>query len=217
MMMLPYITIKAGISLDGKVATNSGESKWITSEASRYDGRYLRHLNDAILVGIGTILSDNPLLDVRIPNTKNPTKIVLDNKLRTPINANIFKDKLSQTIIFVNQDVCDSKINLYYNYNNVIIKKIPLPSIDLRLVLKELYMMKISSVLVEGGSTIISNFIDSNIFDKLILYISPKLIGGNKTFYNGKGFSLLSEIPQLHIISIERIEQDIKIIATKSL
>src|SRR5699024_5685880 len=179
---VPFVTIKAGISLDGKIAATSGDSKWITSPESRRDVHQRRHEHDGILVGINTILKDNPLLTTRLPRGgKNPIRIILDTYLNVPITANVVQDRSASTIIFTANHI-DIKKKIEFERLGVTVISQERTTISIHEVLKTLGKMKMISVLVEGGSGIHASFIEANMFQQIIAYISPKIIGGLEAF-----------------------------------
>ncbi|MFC0300800.1 bifunctional diaminohydroxyphosphoribosylaminopyrimidine deaminase/5-amino-6-(5-phosphoribosylamino)uracil reductase RibD [Virgibacillus soli] len=211
----PFVTIKAGISLDGKIAANSGDSKWITSPESRQDVHHLRHEHDAILVGNHTILQDNPLLTTRRPRGgKNPIRIVLDTNLKIPVSANVVQDRSATTIIFTGSQIdLNKKIELERLGVTIISQN--RKAISLQEVLKKLGDLKLISVLVEGGSEIHASFIEENNYQQIITYIAPKIIGGKDaiSFVGGIGPSLVKLGKQLHFTEIKQLGPDIKITA----
>ena len=211
----PFITIKAGISLDGKIAAKSGDSKWITSPESRQDVHHLRHEHDAILVGINTILQDNPLLTTRRPQGGiNPIRIVLDTKLTIPVSANVVQDRSARTIIFTGNQI-DLEKKKELERLDVTIFSQESSTISLKEVLKTLGEQKIISVLVEGGSEIHASFIEENAFQQIITYVAPKIIGGRDafSFVGGVGPELVKLGKQLRFTEIKQLGPDIKITA----
>lgn len=213
---LPYVSIKAGMSLDGKLSTTHGESQWITNSKSRADAHYYRHTHDAILVGIGTVLADNPRLTTRLPEGgKNPIRIILDTSLRTPENALVITDSSSPTWIVTGNLVNTDEENKFANFPHVKIINLPSPTINLQLLLMVLAENGVTSILVEGGNRVISGFLDAKIANQVILYISPILLGGLEapTFFAGEGFAHLSDGLNLAFDKIEHIDDNIKIIA----
>jgi diaminohydroxyphosphoribosylaminopyrimidine deaminase / 5-amino-6-(5-phosphoribosylamino)uracil reductase len=211
----PYITIKAGISLDGKTATKTGESKWITSPESRQDVHHLRHEHDGILVGINTILQDNPLLTTRRPRGGlNPIRIVLDTELKIPASANVVQDRSVRTIIFTGNNIHLEKKKVLENLGVTVITH-ESKNISLQEVLKTLGELKVMSVLVEGGSEIHASFIEENAFQQIITYVAPKIIGGRDAFpfIGGDGPELVKYGKQLHFTEIIQLGSDIKITA----
>ena len=213
---IPYISIKSGVSLDGKLSTSSGESKWITNAKSREDAHYLRHTHDAILVGIETIIVDNPSLTTRLlGGGKNPIRIILDTKLRIPLDAIVITDQKVETWVIVGSCVSKEKIQGFSNFPLVTIIQLPNEILDLQQVLAKLSEMGIASILVEGGGTIQSSFLQQKLVNQIILYVSPMLIGGAnaKTFFAGVGFSKLVDALKLSFESVDYIDDNLKIIA----
>ncbi|KIO65502.1 bifunctional diaminohydroxyphosphoribosylaminopyrimidine deaminase/5-amino-6-(5-phosphoribosylamino)uracil reductase RibD [Caldifermentibacillus hisashii] len=211
----PFVTIKAGISLDGKIAAKSGDSKWITSPESRQDGHHLRHEHDGILVGINTILQDNPLLTTRRPRGGiNPIRIVLDTKLKIPTSANVVQDRSARTIIFTGNQIDLEKKKELERFGVTIISQ-DRPILSLQQVLKTLGEQKMMSVLVEGGSEIHASFIKENAFQQIITYVAPKIIGGRDAFpfVGGVGSELVKLGKHLHFTEIKQLGPDIKITA----
>ncbi|MBP2240361.1 diaminohydroxyphosphoribosylaminopyrimidine deaminase/5-amino-6-(5-phosphoribosylamino)uracil reductase [Cytobacillus eiseniae] len=211
----PFVTIKAGISLDGKIAAKSGDSKWITSPESRQDVHQLRHEHDGILVGINTILQDNPLLTTRRPRGgKNPIRIVLDTELKIPVSANVVQDCPTQTIIFTGSQFNFNKKRELESLGVTIISQ-DSAEISLKGVLHTLGEREIISVLVEGGSEIHASFIEEEAFQQIITYVAPKIIGGREAipFIGGAGPELVKLGKQLRFTAVEKIGPDIKITA----
>ncbi len=182
---LPFIVLKSAMSMDGKIATRTGDSKWITCEKSRKYVHKLRSKYDAILVGINTILKDNPLLTVGIKNKKDPIKIVLDDTLKIPLNAKVVDSNL---IIATSENYnIQQKIKLAQKGVKIIVcgKK----EVNLKVLLKKLGKINITSILVEGGSEVQGSFFDEKLVDKVVLFYAPKIIGGRKAkiAIGGKG------------------------------
>jgi diaminohydroxyphosphoribosylaminopyrimidine deaminase / 5-amino-6-(5-phosphoribosylamino)uracil reductase len=212
---LPFVTLKAAISLDGKIATVTGESKWITGEAARLDVHKLRHQHDAILVGVGTVIADNPSLTTRLPNGgKNPIRVILDTHLRTPVDAKVVTDGEAETVIIVNNQVNGEKKELYRG-KGVTILSLETEKLIIHEVLTLLRNHGITSVFVEGGSQVNGSFVKEKAVNQVITYIAPKIIGGNKapSSIGGSGFEQMSEVLQLSIESVEQLGEDIKVIA----
>lgn len=211
----PFVTLKIATSLDGKTATVSGESRWITGEASRRDGHELRHRHDAILVGIGTVLADNPQLTARLEEgARQPTRIVLDTHLRIPAGARLLTDNSAPTWIFTGADI-DNKKAEQIRRGHVDIIKLNTSDINIKDVLKYLGEKGVTSLLVEGGATIHGSFLQAKAFDQVIAYLAPKLIGGQTAAaaIGGTGIEHLADVPELSIIHVGRLGDDIKITA----
>jgi len=211
----PFVTIKAGISLDGKIAAKSGDSRWITSPESRQDVHHLRHEHDGILVGINTILQDNPLLTTRRPQGgKNPIRIVLDTHLKIPVFSNVVQNRSARTIIFTGNQIDYEKKSELEKVGVTIISQ-DRTALLLQDVIKTLAAEKVMSVLVEGGSEIHASFIEAHAYQQIITYVSPKIIGGRDafSFVGGDGPERVKLGKQLRYTDIKQLGPDIKITA----
>lgn len=211
----PYVTIKAASSFDGKTAAKTGDSKWITSPESRQDVHRLRHEHDAILTGVNTIIHDNPLLTARLPQGgKNPIRVVLDTNLRIPADANVIRDQSVKTIIFTGCEIDRSKAEELKKYNTEVFS-FSANEVPIKEVLRNLGERNIMTLFVEGGSEIHASFINSGFFQQIILYMAPKIIGGNKAipFIGGDGANYVKDAPALEFTEIEKIGGDLRITA----
>jgi diaminohydroxyphosphoribosylaminopyrimidine deaminase/5-amino-6-(5-phosphoribosylamino)uracil reductase len=211
----PFVTLKSAMSLDGKTATITGESKWISSEESRADVHEFRHKHDAILVGVNTIKKDNPSLTTRLKNGgKSPIRVILDTRLQTPLDSQIVMDGLAPTWIVTGKDV-DQKTVDYFEKKGIVIMVLDQPKISIKKTLKVLGKKGITSLYVEGGSEIHGSFLIEKAFQQVITYIAPKLIGGRAapTTFRGEGIANIAEIVDLKMKSVTMIGEDIRIIA----
>lgn len=205
----PYVTLKSAVTLDGRLATQNGDSKWITSETSRTDVHKLRHTHDAILVGVETVLHDNPFLTTRLPHGgKNPIRIILDRQLRTPKTANVITDGAVETIFFTLESTKDTH---FAENPNVSIEKIPDSANFLQAVLTSLAEKGIMTLFVEGGSRIHTSFMDSQLADEIYLYVAPKLIGNGPTLFMNETRNFMAESERLSFIDVKKIGDDIRI------
>lgn len=214
----PYVTMKTGVSLDGKIATASGESQWITGEKAREDVHLYRHEHDAILVGVNTVLADNPKLTTRLKTGgKNPIRVILDTHLRTPVDANVVTDGAARTILFVSRSVPQEKIAQFEKIPLVEVVQVETETIIVSDVLDKLGERDIMSLFVEGGATINDSFLRNGLINQFILYVAPKLIGGRQapTSISGEGIHSLADTLQLEISTVEKIGSDVKIVAKK--
>ena len=203
----PYVILSAAISIDGKISTRAGDSK-LSSKEDSIRLHKLRSKVDAILIGKNTLLQDDPLLTVRYTKGKNPIRIILDSKGIISVNSRIIKTSNKiPTIIAVSKKI--SKINLLK------LKKLPVEiiiagenSVNLKLLMKKLSSKKIKTILVEGGGTVNWEFIKNDLFNELIITLSPFLIGGNDaiSFVEGKGFAKISNSPNLKLKSVKRLK-----------
>ena len=202
-----HVILSAAISIDGKISTRTNDSK-ISSKEDIIRLHKLRSKVDAILIGKNTLLQDDPLLTVRHTKGKNPTRVILDSKGTIPITSRIIKTSSEiPTIIVVSKKITDK--------NLLKLKKLPVEiiisgenSVNLKLLMKKLSTKKIKTILVEGGGTVNWEFIKNNIFNELIVTLSPYLIGGNDSisFVEGKGFAKITNSPKLKLKSIKRLK-----------
>ena len=202
------VTLKAAISLDGKIATASGKSKWITGEIARNKAHELRNENDAILVGINTVLKDDPQLNVRgIIDGKSPIRIVLDSKARIPKQSQIFKND-GVPVIIIKGNKAPHKI--WPKLADLEIIEAPSETPEILWVMSELSKFGIKKLLVEGGSMIHASFLKSNCVNNIALFLAPKIIGGQDalSWCGNLNIGNLEEILQTEIISITRVEED---------
>ena len=177
---MPYITVKYAQTLDGRIATKSGDSQWISSEASRRYVHRLRSINQGIMVGAGTVVADNPQLTVRHVRGKNPFRIIVDSKLRIPIKSSVLTDaNACLTIIATTSDAPAAKIAAVKKRGVEVwvVRKERDGRVGLRDLLKQLGKMEIMSVLIEGGSEIITSLLKSGLVDKMIIPIAPMIVG----------------------------------------
>lgn len=175
----PFVILKIAQSLDGKIATSSGESRWITGiEARRYVHR-LRNEVDAVLVGIGTVMKDNPSLDCRIRGGRNPYRIIVDSSLEIPPNARVLKHDDHKTIIATTTSADEKKKGLLRSQGVRVLEiRDKAGMIDMKHLMKELGRIGIMSVMIEGGSSISASALSSRIVDKVMFFVAPKIIGG---------------------------------------
>ncbi|MEM7817032.1 MAG: bifunctional diaminohydroxyphosphoribosylaminopyrimidine deaminase/5-amino-6-(5-phosphoribosylamino)uracil reductase RibD [Candidatus Aenigmatarchaeota archaeon] len=209
---LPFIAVKIAQSLDGKIATKTGQSKWITTEKSRKFVKVLRDKYDSILVGINTVLKDNPHLD---GFKKRPFKIVIDPNLKIPLNSFLVKKRASKLIIFTDErNKNNPKIKSFPSFIKLFFLKSKKGYFILKKILKILFNLQIMSVLIEGGSETLGRFFDEKLIDKVYFFISPKIIGGKDalTSVGGKGMDNLKKVPFLKDLEIKRIGKDILIL-----
>lgn len=213
----PFVTLKYAMTLDGKIATHSGHSKWISGEESRLQVHQLRNESDAILVGIGTVLKDNPLLTTRLPNQKgkNPVRVVLDSRLQIPLDANVLNDE-AKTIIVTTTDANPKKIAELEKKNVTFIYCSKVQNgINLEEMLEQLYKHGITNLIVEGGGEVNASFVRAGLVNKYILYIAPKILGGRNSIspVSGEDVDTMDMASKVEIDSIERIGEDLCIIA----
>ncbi|RLQ95253.1 bifunctional diaminohydroxyphosphoribosylaminopyrimidine deaminase/5-amino-6-(5-phosphoribosylamino)uracil reductase RibD [Falsibacillus albus] len=211
----PYVTLKSALTLDGKMATSTGDSKWITSQEARLDVHQYRHRHDAILIGSNTALKDNPHLTTRLPHGgRNPIRIVLDSSLKIRLDANILHDHAAKTIFICSEDAPLEKEKELVEMG-MMVKRLKEPASQLSEVLDWLGEQNITSLFVEGGSAIHTSFIEEGLFQEIVLYVAPKLLGGKGAipFIGGESPELMAHSKPLEFASVELIGKDIKIVA----
>nr|WP_026486885.1 bifunctional diaminohydroxyphosphoribosylaminopyrimidine deaminase/5-amino-6-(5-phosphoribosylamino)uracil reductase RibD [Caldanaerobius polysaccharolyticus] len=207
---MPFVIMKAAMSIDGKIATFTGDSKWITSETSREYVRRIRGKVASIMVGVNTVIKDDPLLTTRIEGLKDPMKIIIDSYGRTPLNSNVLKSGVN-TIIFTTDLIDKNKLSELKKYADVIVLKAKSTHVPLKKVMEYLGQMEIDSVLLEGGGTLNWSAVKDGIVDKVMFFISPMIIGGvgAKTPVEGNGFETINQCLRLKNITVTTVDTDI--------
>lgn len=207
---LPFVTLKFACSLDGKIATVGGQSQWISCETSRKFSHGLRDINDAILVGIGTVLADNPSLTTRLVDGKNPVRVIVDSNARIPLDATVVTDKSARTIVAVTSNASVEKISALENLGVEIVTAGDGQRVDLRILMHELAAREITSVLVEGGATIHFAMLQAQLVDKVLAFVAPKILGGSQalTAVAGAGFDKLSDAIELENFTVQQLGAD---------
>ena len=211
----PFVTLKIAASMDGRIATHTGHSHWISNEKSRRYVHQLRDENDAILIGIGTLLQDNPRLTTRLPQKKgrNPYRIIVDSRLRTPLHANIFGEDAREKLILATNCKKHAELKLYQDrvYHLLQVPADELGQLDLKILMEKLAGLEIMSVLIEGGSEISGSAVDAGIVDKICFFYAPLLIGGRGStgMMGGRGIEFIPEAWRIKDLKIKRFGTDI--------
>ena len=216
----PFVTVKAAMTLDGKIATASGESKWITGEKARAYGMKLRQGSDAILAGINTVLADDPSLTARSQNKNlRLRRIILDSLARTPLKAKVVSDEFAAlTTIIVGKHASKKRVATLAKKVNVIIApstnskfKIQNSKLDLKWLLKKLGAENVTSLMVEGGGEVNASFLLGGVAQRVAFFYAPKILGGrdSRKAVAGDGVKKLSEVVQLLEIEWKRIGGDL--------
>jgi len=208
----PFIILKMAATLDGKLATRNGESQWITGETSRRFVHRLRGQVDGVVVGIGTVLKDDPMLTARIRGGRDPYRIVFDSRLRIPENAKVVDLSPSKTIIVTTEMASQDKIErLRKKRVGILISQSKSGKVDLKSSLLKLGEMGMMSLLVEGGSHINGSFLDQGLIDKILFFLSPRLIGDPLApgIFSGAGVASLKETIPVKDLRVRKIGDDI--------
>ena len=212
LMKVPFVILKAAATLDGRIATRDGESKWIASEASRRLVHQLRNEVDAVVVGVGTVLRDDPLLTARIRGGRDPVRIILDSRLRIPEDARVIGISSSRTLIATTPLAPKDKIERLDKAGaQVLLIESKNGRVDLRAFLSKMGEMGMMSVLVEGGGRVNGAFLDEGLVDKFLLFLSPRLMGDPQSpgIFQGKGFEHLKDSISVKDVKVKRIGEDI--------
>lgn len=209
---MPYITWKAAMSIDGKIATKSGDSRWITGERARREVQKLRNANDAIITGIGTVIADDPEMTVHgIKNAQNPVRVILDSKASIPLEAQILSGD-AQTIIFITSNAPADKIcHLKSKCEVIVVPSDPDGRVDLKSVMIKLGEIGINTALLECGGELAASMLNAHLIDEGIVFIAPKIIGGReaKTIVEGSGIDRISDAISTSLITTRRFDPDV--------
>ena len=220
----PFVTVKAAMTLDGKIATVTGESKWITGESARSEGMRLRAGSDAMLVGVNTVLADDPSLTVRLDGSSKfkvqcskLRRIILDSKARTPVRARVVSDEFSSlTTIVVGRDAPAKRVAALARRVNVL--RAPLlrdGRLNLRWLLRRLGRENLTSLLVEGGGEVNASFLLDSLAQRVVFFYAPKILGGKDALRSvaGEGAARWPDTLPLREVEWRQVGQDLKLTA----
>jgi diaminohydroxyphosphoribosylaminopyrimidine deaminase/5-amino-6-(5-phosphoribosylamino)uracil reductase len=211
----PFVHLKLACSLDGRIATRTGDSRWITNETSRARVHRLRHEYDAILVGVGTARADDPLLTdrSRLPRHRPLTRIVLDNDLELSPDSQLARTASESPVIIFTSDTSDERAAATLQERGVEIVRVPRDSRDLAWVLGNLHSRSLQSVLVEGGATMAGMFLDAGLVAKVSFFIAPLIIGGSdaRPAIAGTGAARIADATRLRDVEITQHGSDVEI------
>jgi diaminohydroxyphosphoribosylaminopyrimidine deaminase/5-amino-6-(5-phosphoribosylamino)uracil reductase len=211
----PLVILKMAMTLDGKTATAAGESRWITGPEARRHTHLLRSQVDAIMVGVNTVLADDPQLTVRLgrPIARQPLRIIMDSRLRTPLTARVLSPRLRKgTLLAATHHALKARLTRFRRQG---ISVLTLPSergrVSLRACLRQLAGMGINQLLIEGGSELAASALQAGVVDRLRLYIAPLLLGGNdaKGIIGGSCPSRLARALSVSHLSIKKVGPDL--------
>lgn len=208
----PYVVMKYAMTADGKIATKTGASKWITGEAARREVQNMRHRYMGIMVGIGTVLADDPMLNVRIENRKSPIRIICDSHLRIPLDSQICKSAKQYRTIIACGNGDPEKIRALTKLGLEIVQFPDAQGkVDLHALMGYLGESGIDSILLEGGGTLNDSALRAGIVQKLMVFVAPKVFGGAqaKTPVAGIGAELPADAVFLHLESVRQIGEDL--------
>jgi len=212
MAVFPRISISYAQSLDGRIATRSGESQWISGESTLRLAHRLRRKNEGILVGVGTVLKDNPKLTCRIPHSIDPVRIVLDSQLSIPMESELVKSARDyKTLIITTEEVQNKKSELLKKAGVEVLDTVRTADghVELRAALRLLAARGIGSILVEGGSRVITSFLKERLVDKIYITMAPIIIGQGVPAVGDLGVQSLREAITPLRIKIKRMGKDL--------
>lgn len=208
---LPFVTMKSATTLDGKIATKTGDSKWISGTGSRSYVHMLRHRHQGIMVGVDTVIADDPQLTARldVPSIQ-PVRVVIDSKLRLPLEARVVQDKEAKTVVFTTNQASIEQMMRLNAFGVEVIRCGEGPRVDLRKAMGMLAEREIGSVLLEGGGKLNGAMLEAGLIDKIVLFLAPKIVGGADApgAFSMDGFAKMSEAVILERVSIERFGDD---------
>jgi diaminohydroxyphosphoribosylaminopyrimidine deaminase/5-amino-6-(5-phosphoribosylamino)uracil reductase len=210
---LPFVTVKYAQTLDGRIATATGDSQWISGPDSLRLAHQLRAEHDAVLVGIGTVLSDDPRLNVRLANGRDPLRVIVDSRLRIPATARVLAGDAARHTLIATTELADRNRLQEIQRRGAQIVTLPTftdsSRVDLALLLAELKGRGIRSVLVEGGSLIITSLLAQRLVDRLIVAIAPRLIGSGTDAIGDLGIRRLADALTFSTFATTRLGDDL--------
>ena len=212
---LPYVILKSAVTLDGQTATSTGDSQWISNALSREEVHRLRDRVDAIMVGIGTVLSDNPRLTTRLPGGRDPQRIIVDSHLRTPPEAALLHlDSSASTLIaHLAEAPVERSQRLAANDAELLVTAACAGHVDLHDLLLQLGRRGLQSILLEGGAQLNAAFLQAGLVDRMMIFVAPKVIGGSggPGIFAGAGVACLADAVELEDIRVSRFGDDVLI------
>ncbi len=217
---IPYVTLKAAQTIDGKIADLRGDSKWISCSSSRRYVHELRAKYDAVLIGMGTVKKDDPNLTVRLTEGRNPKRIIIDTKLSLKLSHTLFINNNDKNLIIVTSKQSINKERKIKKITDrgakiIFVKEENNGLLNLKQMLRELAKLNIASILVEGGSEIFTSFIKQKLFDDIFVFITPKIMGKGLPVVGDLGISSIRQSLKLKIAGTESVGDDILLELTK--
>jgi len=207
---LPYVTLKIAQSLDGRIATKTGDSKWITSYKARVEAHRIRSESDAIIVGIGTVLADNPQLTVRHVRGKNPVRIVLDSNLQIPFKCHLLSDNHVHKTIIATTSNDSTKISKIKETGAHVwqVEKDKIGNISIENLLTRIANARMSAVMVEGGGQVHTSFLREKMVDSIVMALAPKIIGTGKEAIGDLGILSVDNCVELVNVKTKKVGPD---------
>ncbi|MFE5317114.1 bifunctional diaminohydroxyphosphoribosylaminopyrimidine deaminase/5-amino-6-(5-phosphoribosylamino)uracil reductase RibD [Paenibacillus sp. NPDC056579] len=212
MTRLPFVTLKTASTLDGKIASKTGDSKWITNADSRAFVHTLRHRNQAIMVGVGTVLADDPLLTTRLDvPAQNPIRIIADSALRIPLTAQVVRDRSAETVVLTTADANPAKRAELEQAGVTVLACGEGSRVDLQEAMRRLGERDIATILLEGGGALNGAMLEQQLIDKMLLFYAPKIIGGAEAPSNFQfaGFERMNDAIRLERVKVSQFGDDV--------
>ncbi len=212
---LPFVALKTAMTIDGKIATRTGNSRWITNERSREYVHQLRNTYDAVLVGIGTVLADDPLLNTRLPqaDTRDPVRLIIDARLEMPLGSRILQTARQQeTIVYCLNGADSMRMRQFQDLGaEVVVLESSSGRVPLKEVFRDVAQRGLVSVLMEAGSQINACALENGLVDKVYWFIAPRICGGDQapSPVGGRGIDLMSEAIKLHNVTVRSFDGDL--------
>lgn len=207
---LPFVILKSALTLDGKTATATGDSRWITNERSRRYVHRLRSQVDAIMVGVGTVIADDPQLTSRIPGGKDPLRVIVDSRLRIPLGARLLRESGAGTLLATLVDDEARSAPIRESGAHVVVCREKEGRVDLHDLLARLGARGVQSVLLEGGGTLAGEMLRQGLIDKFLLFYAPKLVGGDGPGpFSGRGVTRMEDAVRLGNMTYTRFGDDL--------
>ncbi len=213
---IPYVTLKTAQTIDGKIADVNGDSKWLSSIASRRYVHMLRSQYDAVLIGAGTVLKDDPNLTVRLTEGRNPKRIILDSSLSLSSNNRLFRNNGDKNSIVLTSLKSVKKRNKISKLSSlgvdiIYVKETKKSELDIKDALKKIAKLNITSIIVEGGSRVFTSFISKNLFDDLLVFVTPKFLGEGLPVVGNLGITNIKKALRIKVNKVETVGDDVLI------
>jgi GTP cyclohydrolase II len=208
----PYVVLKYAQTLDGRIATRSGDSHWISSERERRLAHAMRAASDAVLVGIGTVVADDPLLTVRLVPGNSPMRVVLDSRFRIPLEAQVLNDHAATTVVTTEAASTAKRETLLGRGVSICTVKASPTGVDLADALRALLELGVSTLVVEGGSRVITSFLEAGLADRAVIAIAPIFIGRGREAVGDLGVGVVADALQLERVKTARVGRDFLVV-----
>jgi len=212
----PFVTLKSALTMDGKSATAGGDSRWITGDRSRREVHRLRGAMDAIMVGVGTVVKDDPLLTCRVPGGKDPIRVVVDSTLRIPLHAAVFNPQSAARTLVATCSSDAARLAAVASRGGEILRCAKREGqVDLHDLFGQLGALGIQSILLEGGSHLAGAALRAGLIDRCLIFLAPKLVGGaGLGLFAGEGVALMGDALRLEGMTVKRIGADLLVQGT---